>query len=261
MTIGVFDSGLGGLTIVQSLQKYIKGIEIFYIADTQNAPYGEKSPNQILEYSLKVSQYLIENHEIDALILACNTATSFAIKVLRTVYPTLIIIGSEPAIRPATLLSKTGNIGVLATFATLKGEKYEALVHQLSENPSIRFFPQACHGLVEQIEKGEVATAKTKKMLEHWLLLMQENTVDTIVLGCTHYPLVSTLIYEIMGEDICLLDTADAIAKHLLERLEDEKNHQNRGALSIYVGSTGHLNRDLVQNILNLSVQTERVIL
>lgn len=261
MNIGVFDSGLGGLTVVQALQQYIKGAEIYYIADTQNAPYGEKSPKQILEYSLRISKYLIEKHEIEALVLACNTATSFAIKTLREHYPNLIIIGTEPAIKPAIMQSKTGNIGVLATPATLEGEKYQELVYTLSQRAEVTFFAQACHGLVEQIERAEINTNKTRNMLKKWLLPMQEQKVDTIVLGCTHYPLVSGLIYEIMGKELYLIDSGDAIAKQLLERLGDEQNHKNKGLLVMNVASTGLINSKLVKIILNSNVEIEKIII
>ena len=120
LRIGVFDSGLGGLTVVRAVTEVIKGAELFYIADTKNAPYGEKTTEQILQYSLNITQYLIDNHQIDALIVACNTATSAAIKYLREQYPSLIIIGTEPGIKPAIEQTRTGKVGVLATLLHLK---------------------------------------------------------------------------------------------------------------------------------------------
>ena len=149
MRIGVFDSCLCGLTVVQAMTKVIKGAEIFYIADTKNAPYGEKTPQEILQYSLDITKYLLETHQIDALILACNTATSSAIAHLREIYPSLIIIGTEPGIKPAITQTKTGKVGVLATPATLNGNKYQELTSVLSEEKDIEFFEQACPGLVE----------------------------------------------------------------------------------------------------------------
>jgi glutamate racemase len=166
MRIGVFDSGVGGLTVVQAMTKVIKGAEIFYVADTKNAPYGDKTPEQILQYSLNITQYLIDTHQIDALILACNTATSSAIKHLREQYPTLMIIGTEPGIKPAIENTKTGKVGVLATPATLKGEKYQELAAVLSSEKSVELFEQACPGLVEQIEKGETHSEHTRTLLE-----------------------------------------------------------------------------------------------
>ena len=139
MIIGVVDSVLGGLTVVQAMTQVIKGSQIFYVADTKNAPYGEKTPEQILQYSLDIIYYFIETHQIDALIIACNTATSVAIKTLREKYPQLIIVGTEPAIKPAINKTLTGVVGVLATPTTLRGDKYQHLVDVLKKYIHITF--------------------------------------------------------------------------------------------------------------------------
>ena len=161
LKIGVFDSGLGGLTVVKSIQEFVRGAELFYIADTKNAPYGEKTSEQILQYSLDITAYFIDKHNIDALIVACNTATSAAIKTLREKYPKLILIGTEPGIKPAIEQTKTRKVGVLATPATLRGEKYQQLAQQLAKDKEVSLYEQACPGLVEQIENGEAHSPKT----------------------------------------------------------------------------------------------------
>lgn len=249
MKIGVFDSGLGGLTVVQAMTKVIKGAEIFYIADTKNAPYGEKTPEQILQYSLDITQHFINTHQIDVLIVACNTATSAAIAQLREAYPLLIIIGTEPGIKPAIEQTTTGKIGVLATPSTLGGDKYQQLAFTLATEKDVTLFEQACPGLVEQIEKGEVSSCETKTLLEQWLHPMRDNDVDTIVLGCTHYPLVGETIKEIMLCDVTLVHTGEAISKYLLN-LALEKGHINDGVLDIYVYSTGNIDNNIVNKIL-----------
>ncbi|PHS33920.1 MAG: glutamate racemase [Sulfurovum sp.] len=249
LKIGVFDSGLGGLTVVKALQEVIKGAELFYIADTKNAPYGEKTSEQILQFSLDITQHFIEIHQIDVLIVACNTATSAAIKTLRESYPKLIIIGTEPGIKPAIEQTKSGNIGVLATPATLQGDKYQQLVNTLFMQKDITLFEQACPGLVEQIEKGETETLKTKEMLQAWLQPMKENAVDTIVLGCTHYPLASKIIKELMEEEVNLIHTGEAIAKHLLS-LGEKEGHINEGGLEITLHTTDKIDLESVKNIL-----------
>ncbi len=249
MKIGVFDSGLGGLTVVQAMTQVIKGAELFYIADTKNAPYGEKTPQEILQYSLDITQYFIDVHQIDALIVACNTATSAAIQQLRKYYPSLIVIGTEPGIKPAIEQTSTGKIGVLATPATLKGDKYQQLVNNLAFKKDVTLFEQACPGLVEQIENGEIATTKTKEMLELWLHPMRESNVDTIVLGCTHYPLVSEIIEHVMQRRLNLIHTGDAIAKHLLS-LGINRGHVNIGELKISLYSTDGIDAHIVGRIL-----------
>lgn len=258
MKIGVFDSGLGGLTVVQAMTKVIKGSEIFYVADTKNAPYGEKTPEQILQFSLNITQYLIDRYKIDALIVACNTATSAAIKHLRAAYPSMIIIGTEPGIKPAIEQTKTGKIGVLATPATLKGDKYQELANALSSTKDVTLFEQACPGLVEKIERGETHSLETKILLENWLIPMKEHNVDTIVLGCTHYPLVSDVIEEIMQSNVNLINTGPAIARHLL-LLGKYRGYSNEGDLSIHIHATGEIKEHLIDDILGKYQAISRV--
>lgn len=250
MKIGVFDSGLGGLTVVSSIEKIFKGAELFYIADTEYAPYGEKTSEQILERCDLITTYLLENHGIEALIVACNTATSAAISHLREKFPFLIVIGTEPGIKPAIMNTKTLHVGVLATPRTLKGDKYQLLVNELSVIKEIKLHEQACIGLVEQIEKGDVDTKETFNMLEKWLEPMKNSNVDTIVLGCTHYPLVANVIKQIMGNGITLIETGDAIANRL-KILSEEKGHINEGPLKIDVCHTGIINKHMIEKILN----------
>ena len=258
MKIGVFDSGLGGLTVVQAMTQVIKGAELFYIADTQNAPYGEKTPQQILQYSLEITQYFIDTHQIDALIVACNTATSAAIQHLRAYHPSLIIIGTEPGIKPAIEQTITGKVGVLATPATLKGDKYQQLANDLALEKDVVLFEQACPGLVEQIEKGKIDSSSTKMMLETWLAPMRQNSVDTIVLGCTHYPLVAEVIKTVMQRDLNLIHTGEAIAKRLLT-LGQEKGHHNDGDLNIMLYSTDHIDTQTVSHILHEHTEVKQI--
>ncbi|XPV69087.1 MAG: glutamate racemase [Halarcobacter sp.] len=250
MKVGVFDSGLGGLTVVKAITQTFKGAQIFYIADTLFAPYGQKSKEQILNHSFDIANYLIKNHNIDALVVACNTATSAAIKELRAHYPKLIVIGTEPGIKPAINISKNGKIGVLATPATLKGEKYQLLVDKLSSSSSnITLYERACPGLVEQIEKGKIEDEKTFSMLDSWLKPMKEDGVDTIVLGCTHYPLVQKVIKDIMGEEINLIETGYAIANRLCD-LSKDCGHNNNGDLLVNIYYTSDINLTMVNQIL-----------
>ena len=249
MKVGVFDSGLGGLTVLKSILEIFRNAEIFYIADTAYAPYGEKTVEQILNRCDNITRHLLENHKIEALIVACNTATSAAIKYLREKFPFLIVIGTEPGIKPAILNTKTSNVGILATPATLKGEKYQFLVNELSNIKKVELYEQACIGLVDQIEKGEIDSPKTFDMLENWLIPMKKDNVDTIVLGCTHYPLVDDIIKRIMGNDITLIETGNAIANRL-KLLSEEKGHLNQGKLEICVYHTGEINKQMIEKIL-----------
>ncbi|MCI4405757.1 MAG: glutamate racemase [Sulfuricurvum sp.] len=249
MTIGVFDSGLGGLTIVATMRSLLRGAQIIYIADTANAPYGEKTKDQILDYSIRITDYLVEHHRIDALVVACNTATSAAITELREKYPNLIIVGTEPGLKPAISHSVTKKVGVLATPATLEGEKYKALVAMLSNHYHVEVFEQPCPGLVQQIEAGKTDTQETLSMLEGWLSPMRSANVDTIVLGCTHYPLVKESIAKVMGHPIIFVDSAEGVTKRLLFLLE-QKGHINRGSISLEILATGNIQSEMIERIL-----------
>jgi glutamate racemase len=250
MKIGVFDSGLGGLTVVKAISQVLKGATLFYIADTLHAPYGEKTPQQILQYSIDITQYLIDTHHIDALVVACNTATSAAIKVLRETYPDLIIVGTEPAIKPAIEQTKTGSVGVLATPATLRGDKYQSLVDKVFSNKNVRLYEQDCPGLVGHIENDTLESQESLALLKKWLIPMREAKVDTIVLGCTHYPLAAKQIRIIIQSDVALLDSGSAIAKYLLDLLT-QVGHENMGELKIFIHSTAHINTHIIDKILN----------
>lgn len=249
MKVGVFDSGLGGLTIVSTMLRRLRGIEIIYVADTANAPYGEKTKEQILAFSIATTEYLISHHHIDALVVACNTATSAAISELRKMYPDLIIVGTEPGLKPAISHSVSKNVGVLATPATLNGEKYKTLVSMLCEHYHVRVFEQPCPGLVQQIESGQTDTPKTLEMLEGWLKPMRDANVDTIVLGCTHYPLVKETIERVMGRAITFVESAEGVSKRLLHLL-GEKGHLNAGETTLKIFATGPIEPGMIEHIL-----------
>ena len=258
MKVGVFDSGLGGLTVVSAISDIFKGADIFYVADTMHAPYGEKTQEQILKRSIEITEFLINKHQISALIVACNTATSAAIKSLREKFNNLIIIGTEPGVKPAIESTKTNYIGILATPATLKGDKYQLLINELFESKEVKLIEQACPGLVEQIEKGEISSALTKSMLKSWLKPMIEKNADTIVLGCTHYPLVQELIKEIMQYDITLIQTGLAIARRL-EDLSIKKGHINEGSLGILIYATDKINENMIKKIFENSEYKNKI--
>ena len=249
MKVGVFDSGLGGLTIVAAMLERLKGSGIVYLADTANAPYGEKTKEQILEFSIRITEYLLRHHAIEALVVACNTATSAAIAELRERYSDLIIVGTEPGLKPAISHSHSKNVGVLATPATLEGQKYKALVEMLSQHYHVRVFEQPCPGLVQQIESGETDTPATLAMLEKWLSPMRNAGVDTIVLGCTHYPLVKGAIQTVMGYPVTFVESAEGVTNRLLYLME-QKGHRNEGETSLELFATGAIQPAMVEKIL-----------
>ncbi len=249
MNVGVFDSGLGGLTVVRALREHVPGLGIVYVADTAHAPYGDKSHAHIRRLSDAIARYLIDHHRIDALVVACNTATSAAATHLRAVFPDLPIVGTEPGIKPAMHHTRTQKIGILATPATLAGDKYQALADRLYRDSEPILFEQACPGLVEQIEAGHAAHPETEAMLEAWLAPMRASGVDTIVLGCTHYPLVSETIRTVMGSHVALIETGEAIARRLKTLLPVETDGATVSPLRVY--ATGAIDADAVRAILD----------
>lgn len=258
LKVGVFDSGLGGLTVVDSISKLLNGVEIFYIADTLFAPYGEKSKAQILKHSFSIAQYLIKYHKIDALVVACNSATSAAIKELREHFKDIIVIGTEPGLKPAINATKTNKIGVLATKATLSGDKYQELLLNLSKDKDIEVMQEPCIGLVKQIEDGLIEHHETFSMLESWLKPMGDKNVDTIVLGCTHYPLIKELIKKILGDEIILIETGNAIA-HRLEDLALKQGIKFSQKNSLHLFYTGIISIKMIDKIIEQYQELKKI--
>lgn len=209
--IGVMDSGVGGLSVLQHINRLLPYEHLNYVADSQYAPYGSLSPEKITERCFTIADFLVAQN-VKALVVACNTATAASIQLMREKY-TLPIIGMEPAVKPAALASKNGIIGVLATVGTLKSAQFAALLANYGQD--IQVHTQGCIGLVECIERGEINTASTKALLTQYCTPLLESGADTIVLGCTHYPLVRELIQEIVDEEVAVIDTGEAVAKHL----------------------------------------------
>lgn len=260
MKVGVFDSGLGGLTVVKEMLRLLSGVEILYLADTHHAPYGEKSSEAIRAYAHRIADYFIEHHRIDALVVACNSATTAAIASLRENYPDLTIVGTEPGIKPAIAATKSGKIGVLATRATLRSEKYRALAERLSHGKEIEIFEQACPGLAEAIEKGELEHPDTMRKLRGWIMPMREAGVDTIVLGCTHYPLAEEQIRNLYASSpLTLIETGEAIARRLSDLLGITHREGTVSSSPLTVFATGAIDRRSVARILGFSVSVHDV--
>lgn len=222
--IGVFDSGVGGLSVLKHIHALLPRESLIYVADSANAPYGNKTPEEITERCMALTDFLMA-HGAKAIVVACNTATAAAIDVMRREYD-LPIIGMEPAVKPAAAASRNGIIGVLATVGTLKSAQFAALLEAYGRN--VKVVTQGCVGLVECIERGELDGSETRALLEKYLKPLLDEGADTIVLGCTHYPFVKPLIQELVGNDVTLVDTGAAVAKRL-QSLLAERDLLNAG--------------------------------
>jgi glutamate racemase len=215
---GIFDSGVGGLTVANAVSLLLPDETIYYIGDTARIPYGNKSKEEIEKFSLEMAGFLIDKN-CKALVIACNTASAYALETVRNTYPQIPVIAMEPAVKPAIEHCKTGVIGVLATQGTLKSERYEDLKNRFGEG--IRILENPCIGLVDRIEAGKWKDHETIQLLESILLPMQIAQADHIVLGCTHYPIVIPAISSIMGNNVQLVNPAPAVAKQVYRQLSE----------------------------------------
>jgi len=224
--IGVFDSGVGGLSILDEALRQLPEHDYIYLADSINAPYGEKSSEWIASRSMELCQYLAAQG-CDAIMVACNTATAQAIAHIRTELHHIPIIGVEPGIKPAAMQSTNGIVGVLATEATLKSDKFNALLATLPND--CQFIKQAGAGLVPLIEAGQANSEETLELLAEHLEPIQDAGADTLVLGCTHYPFLRKAIRKLLGDSINLIDTSDAVVRQLKRKLEAQGKHLDDG--------------------------------
>lgn len=215
--IGVFDSGVGGLSILDEALRQLPDHNYLYFADSANAPYGEKSAEWIASRSLAVCEFLAEAG-CQAIVLACNTATAEAIAAIRAKLKAIPVIGVEPGIKPAALQSQKGIVGVLATEATLNSDKFNALLATLPGN--CRFIKQAGAGLVALIESGQLHSPETAALLAQHLQSIKAAGADTLVLGCTHYPFLMPLIAKQLGSNVTIVDTSEAVVRQLARQLE-----------------------------------------
>ena len=223
-TVGVFDSGVGGLSVLQALLAELPGTRFVYAADSAYAPYGERTAEDVSERTHRITAHLRKEHGIDALVLACNTATAHAIDALRQHHPDLPIIGVEPALKPAAALSRSGHIGVIATRGTLGSTRFAQLRDRLvaaSPRP-LWFSSQPCDGLADAIERHDLPVIKA--LSERYISELLQGTptspaIDTLVLGCTHYPFAGELLGHLSGTGVTLVDTGAPVARRTREVL------------------------------------------
>ena len=220
--IGLFDSGVGGTSIWKAIHQLMPNENTIYLADSKNAPYGEKSKEEIIALSKKNTELLLE-FNCKIIVVACNTATTNAIKELRATY-NIPFIGIEPAIKPAANNSKTHTIGILATKGTLSSELFNKTIELYQD---IKIVEQIGHGLVELIENGEINSPDMEKLLQSYLTPMIEKNIDYLVLGCSHYPYLIPKIKTILPKHIQIIDSGEAVARQTQAVLNDKVGLSN----------------------------------
>ncbi len=212
--IGVFDSGVGGLSVLKALRAELPFEDFVYVSDSGHAPYGERDDCFVIERAKLITQYLLAQHQIKALVMACNTATAATIHLLRAQHPSLPIIGVEPALKPALALSKTRRIGVMATRGTLGSAKFLALLASLADQAD--FVCQPCDGLADAIEHQDTpeiiaGVARYTGLMGQFGL--NSGDIDTLVLGCTHYPFATQAFQNLLGPQVQLIDNGEPVAR------------------------------------------------
>lgn len=253
--IGVFDSGLGGLSVLKHIKASLPFEQVIYVADSANAPYGGKSQEFVQGRSHEISAFL-SDQGVKLIVVACNTATAVAVSYLRETIKTPIV-AMEPAIKPAVTLTETGKIGVLATAGTLESHRFAELHDRYGAN--VEVFTQACSGWAEMVEKGQFQRQDALRMVERYVNPLLEEGVDTLILGCTHYPFLRSLIEQVVEPNIRIIDTGSAVARRVdqvLGQLEMKAQSQSSAPDVFY--SSGSC-PDLALKINNLLGYTPEV--
>ena len=245
--IGVFDSGVGGLSVLRAIRQSHPEEDLLYLADQAHVPYGLRSLTEVRQFSEDITRYFLQ-YGVKLVVVACNTASAAALHHLRNTFPEIPFVGMEPAVKPAAETTKSGVVGVLATPATFQGELYASVVERFANG--VRILQDTCPGLVEQIEQGNLDGSETLAILQQALGGMLEENIDTVVLGCTHYPFVIPQIEAITGPQVRVIDPAPAIARQVGRLLHQHNLHasSSQRGKSTYL-TTGKL--DHFKNFLN----------
>lgn len=244
--IGLFDSGIGGTSIWKEIHQLLPNENTIYLADSKNAPYGEKSKEEIIHLSNKNTEFLLEQN-CKLIVVACNTATTNAIKELRSKYK-VPFIGIEPAIKPAALHSKTQKIGILATKGTLNSELFSKNTEQFK---NIQIIEQIGYGLVELIEGGKIKSIEMQDLLIKYLTPMAETNIDYLVLGCSHYPYLIPQIKKIISKKITIIDSGEAVAKQtkkILEEIVGSNENYNLSENTFYTNVNSAVLCEILEN-------------
>lgn len=265
--IGVFDSGIGGLSVLRHIRAALPQEHLLYFADSAHAPYGDRNEQQIVERSLAIAAFLI-GKGVKALVVACNTATAAAIQAIRRNWPGRILIGIEPGLKPAAQQSRSGVIGVLATRNTLTSTRFIALRERIAAAGKVSFVAQACVGLADQIEKGELHSPATDMLVTRYVTPLIAQGADTLVLGCTHYPFVRPLIEASARHAGCaapvVIDTGEAVTRQLIRLLDAEalrrQAQPGAGSLTAYTTASSDALSAAFASLLNMKVEVHQIV-
>ena len=244
--IGVFDSGVGGLSVLKALRAEMPWQDFVYLADSGNAPYGERGDAYVTGRTLAITRHLVDQHRLKALVIACNTATAAAVAAVRARWPELPVVGVEPALKPAAALSRTGRVGVMATRGTVSSQRFAALLATMPA--AAKFTVQPCDGLALAIERGigfadgncaEISALCTRYLTAMGRFGTEKDCMDTLVLGCTHYPFAETLLRPLVGPQVSLIDTGAPVARQARRLVGDDGPEKGGNSGRVGLFTTG----------------------
>ncbi|MCR4610751.1 MAG: glutamate racemase [Lachnospiraceae bacterium] len=251
--IAVFDSGVGGISVLRELVKIMPNENFLYFGDSANAPYGTKSTEEVRELTIsKVEDFM--SVPVKGCVIACNSATSAAVRKLREMYPHLPLVGIEPALKPAALHKRNPRVLVLATPMTIKEDKFRFLFERFENVATIYKLP--CPGLMEYVETGKVDSKEVRNFIEELLMPYRDGTIDTVVLGCTHYPFVQDIIAQILGPGVAIFDGGEGTAREMKRRIEEAgllTDETKEGEIVFENSLNSPKKIELCHNLLNMS--------
>jgi len=258
-SIGIFDSGVGGLSVLRAIRTQMPEESVIYFGDQGHIPYGSRSMEQIRKFSEAIAKFLLEQN-VKLIVVACNTASAAALKNLREKFSDTPFVGMEPAVKPAAEHTQTGKVGVLATPATFQGALYASVVERFANG--VELLQSTCPGLVQEVERGNLNGEEPRRILNDALIPMLEKNIDTVVLGCTHYPFMIPLIQQIVGENVRVIDPAPAVAKQVRRVLEAKglkKESDGRGEVKLYTSGDPEQLRSLLPMLLGEVWEVKKV--
>ncbi len=247
--VGIFDSGLGGLTVVKAIRKQVPGEDLVYFGDTARIPYGSKSKDTIIHYTRQIIRFLIQKEKVKVLVVACNTSSAWALREIRREFDIPILGVINPGAQAAVEVTRNGRIGVIGTEGTIYSGAYPDAIHSL--DPRLKVYTQACPLLVPLVEEGKLSGLVTETVAKEYLRPLLRSRVDTLLLGCTHYPLLKQTLKKIAGSKVRIVDSAEETAKSLKLNLEAYgAGSSGRGSAKFYVSDLSRKFKEHAQRFL-----------
>lgn len=255
-SIGILDSGVGGLSVLRHVQALLPQENLIYVADQANVPYGPRPAAEVQGFSRGITRFLLAQGA-KLIIVACNTASAAALTDLRQTFPYIPFVGMEPAVKMGAATTRSGKVGVMATAGTFESQRYASLMHRFAQD--VQLYQNPCRGLVELIEAGQTEGSATAALLQEVLAPMLAAGIDTLILGCTHYPFVLPLLQTVVGPDVTIIDPAPAVARQAKRVLQSDNTLQpagGSGAVQAYTTGDAGTFATLTQQLLQTPLPT-----